>query len=105
MAKTKKKQNSKTARNRKDKPAPEKKKEEGLVVEGVVTEMLRGRFRIEIVEEGKKPDPDKKGPEIIATLAGKLRTRFIKIVKGDRVKVELSPYDLTKGRITYRLKG
>jgi translation initiation factor IF-1 len=86
-------------------PSPEKAKEEGLVLEGIVSEALKGRFRIKIVEEGKELDPDKKAHEVIATLAGKLRTRFIKIVQGDRVKVEVSPYDLTRGRITYRLKG
>jgi translation initiation factor IF-1 len=96
----------KKGKKKKNPNQPEKKKkEEGLVLEGVITEALKGRFRIEIVEEGKQPDPENKGHEVIATLAGKLRTRFIKIVKGDRVKVELSPYDLTRGRITYRLKG
>ena len=100
--------NSKKKEEKKDAPAAESTastKEEGLILEGIVSEALKGRFRIEIVEEGKDLDPDKKAHEVIATLAGKLRTRFIKIVKGDRVKVEVSPYDLTRGRITYRLKG
>lgn len=44
------------------------------------------------------------GHEILAYVSGKMRTRFIRILPGDKVKLELSPYDLTKGRITYRLK-
>ena len=80
------------------------KKEEALEVEGVVIEALRGRFRIEICEEGQNPDPEKPGMKVLATLAGKMRTKYIKVVQGDRVKVELSPYDITRGRITYRLK-
>jgi translation initiation factor IF-1 len=44
------------------------------------------------------------GHRIRAYISGKLRTNFIRILPGDRVKVELSPYDLTQGRITYRLK-
>jgi len=42
--------------------------------------------------------------EVLAYVSGKMRTRFIRILPGDRVKLEISPYDLTKGRITYRLK-
>jgi translation initiation factor IF-1 len=44
------------------------------------------------------------GHEILAYVSGKMRTRFIRILPGDKVKLELSPYDLTKGRITYRLR-
>lgn len=51
-------------------------------------------FRVEV--EG--------GHEVLAYVSGKMRTRFIRILPGDKVKLELSPYDLTKGRITYRLK-
>jgi translation initiation factor IF-1 len=70
-----------------------KQKEEALEVEGVVTQALANtRFRVEI--EG--------GHEVIAHVAGKMRKHFIRIVPGDKVRVELSPYDLTKGRITYR---
>ena len=69
------------------------KKEEALEVQGVVTEALANtRFRVEL--EG--------GHKIIAHVAGKMRKHFIRIVPGDKVTVELSPYDLTKGRITYR---
>jgi len=69
------------------------KKEEGIEVEGIVTEALANtRFRVQV--EG--------GHIVIAHLAGRLRKNFIRIVPGDRVRVELSPYDLTKGRIVYR---
>ena len=81
-----------------------KKKEEPVEVEGIIREALKGRFRVEICEEGKEPNPDKPGPNVMATLAGKLRVNSIKIVQGDRVKLELSPYDLKNGRITYRLQ-
>ena len=68
-------------------------KEESIEVEGVVTQALANtRFRIKI--EG--------GHELIAHVAGRMRKNFIRIVPGDKVKVELSPYDLTKGRITFR---
>jgi translation initiation factor IF-1 len=69
------------------------KKEEGIEVEGVVTEALANtRFRVQI--EG--------GHNVIAHVAGRMRKHFIRIVPGDKVRVELSPYDLSKGRITYR---
>ena len=68
-------------------------KEEALEVEGVVTQALANtRFRVEI--EG--------GHLVMAHVAGRMRKHFIRIVPGDRVRVELSPYDLTKGRIVYR---
>jgi translation initiation factor IF-1 len=70
-------------------------KEERIEFEGTVIEALpNAMFRIEL-ESGHK---------ILAYVSGKIRTNFIRILPGDRVKVELSPYDLTKGRITYRLK-
>lgn len=75
-------------------------KEEGLIVEGVIVEALKGKFRVQITKDGE----DVGGQEVLAHLAGKLRKNFIKIVPGDKVKVELSPYDLTRGRITYRMK-
>lgn len=69
------------------------KKEEALSVEGVVTQALANtRFRVEL----------ENGHQVIAHVAGKMRKHFIRIVPGDKVTVELSPYDLTKGRITYR---
>ncbi len=69
------------------------KKEEAIEVEGVVTEALANtRFRVQLDN----------GHKIIAHVAGKMRKHFIRIVPGDKVTVELSPYDLEKGRITYR---
>jgi translation initiation factor IF-1 len=71
----------------------EKQKEEALEVDGVVTQALANtRFRVTI--DG--------GHQVIAHVAGRMRKNFIRIVPGDKVKVELSPYDLTKGRITFR---
>jgi len=71
------------------------KTEEKLEVEGTVTEALPGtQFRVELDN----------GHEIIAYLSGKMRKYYIRILLGDRVKVEMSPYDLDKGRITYRYK-
>lgn len=72
-----------------------KSKEEGFVVTGTVSKAERGRFRVQI---------DDTGHEVMATIAGKLRKYTIKIVPGDKVQVEVSPYDLTKGRIIYREK-
>jgi translation initiation factor IF-1 len=69
------------------------KKDEAIEVEGVVVEALANtRFRVQI--EG--------GHLVIAHVAGRMRKHFIRIVPGDKVRVELSPYDLAKGRITYR---
>ncbi len=71
----------------------EKEKEEALEVDGVVTQALANtRFRVKI--EGDH--------EVIAHVAGRMRKNFIRIVPGDKVRVELSTYDLTKGRITFR---
>jgi translation initiation factor IF-1 len=71
------------------------KKQKKLVdMEGIVTHNLsNGKFRLKL----------ENGVEVIGHLSGKIRQNRIKIVVGDRVTVELSPYDLTKGRITYRL--
>jgi len=70
-------------------------KEERIEFEGTVIEALpNAMFRVEI--EG--------GHKVLAYVSGKMRTHFIRILPGDKVRVELSPYDLTKGRITYRLK-
>ncbi len=69
------------------------KKEEAIEVEGTVSEALANtRFRVQL----------ESGHIVIAHVAGKMRKHFIRIVPGDRVRVELSPYDLTKGRITFR---
>jgi translation initiation factor IF-1 len=68
-------------------------KDDMIPVEGVVTDSLpNATFRVQVAE----------GHEILAHLSGKMRKNFIKVLPGDRVTVELSPYDLTKGRITYR---
>ena len=70
-------------------------KEELIEVEGVVTEALpNAMFRVEL-ENGHK---------VLAHVCGKMRMNFIRILPGDKVKLELSPYDLTRGRITYRYK-
>ncbi|MGB7343526.1 MAG: translation initiation factor IF-1 [Pirellulaceae bacterium] len=69
------------------------KKEEAFEVEGTVTQALANtRFRVQL----------ETGSEVMAHVAGRMRKHFIRIVPGDKVRVELSPYDLTKGRITYR---
>ena len=71
------------------------KKDGAIEVEGRVVEPLpNAMFRVEL-ENGHK---------VLAHISGKLRTNFIRILPGDRVRVELSPYDLSRGRITYRLK-
>ena len=70
-------------------------KEKGIEVEGIVTETLpNAMFRVEL--ENKM--------NILAHISGKMRMNYIRILPGDRVKVELSPYDLTRGRITYRFR-
>jgi translation initiation factor IF-1 len=70
-------------------------KEDSIEVQGTVLETLpNAMFRVEI-ENGHK---------ILAHISGKMRMHFIKILPGDKVTVELSPYDLTRGRITYRFK-
>jgi translation initiation factor IF-1 len=66
-----------------------------IKVDGVITETLpNATFRVRL----------ESGHEVLAHISGKMRMNFIKILQGDRVTVELSPYDLTKGRITYRYK-
>ncbi len=70
-------------------------KEDVIEVQGVVTETLpNAMFRVEL--ENKHM--------ILAHISGKMRMHFIRILPGDKVTVELSPYDLTRGRITYRFK-
>lgn len=67
-----------------------------LEVEGTVLETLpNAMFKVEL---------DDNGHQILAHISGKLRMNFIRILPGDRVTVEMSPYDLTKGRITWRSK-
>jgi len=70
-------------------------KEEAIEVEGIVLETLpNAQFRVEL-ENGHK---------VLAHISGKMRMYYIKILPGDKVRIELSPYDLTRGRITYREK-
>ncbi len=70
-------------------------KEEGIEVEGTVVESLpNAMFRVELPN----------GHKILAHISGKMRMHYIRILPGDKVTVEMSPYDLTRGRITYRAK-
>ena len=73
----------------------QKNKKESIEVEGTVTEALpNGMFRVELANEHK----------VLAHASGKIRLNFIRILPGDRVLVELSPYDLKRGRVTYRFR-
>jgi translation initiation factor IF-1 len=70
-------------------------KKDTIEVEGTITEALpNAMFRVELTT----------GHRVLAHVSGKIRLHFIRILPGDRVKVELSPYDLTRGRITYRVR-
>jgi translation initiation factor IF-1 len=70
-------------------------KKEAIEVEGTVIEPLpNAMFRVELAN----------GHNVLAHASGKMRLHFIRILRGDRVLVELSPYDLSRGRITYRFK-
>lgn len=70
-------------------------KKEAIEVEGTVVQALpNGMFRVELPN----------GHRVLAHISGKIRLHYIKIVPGDKVLIELSPYDLSRGRITYRLK-
>jgi translation initiation factor IF-1 len=71
------------------------KREDSIEMEGVVVEPLpNAMFRVELDN----------GHKVLAHISGKMRMHYIRILPGDRVVVELSPYDLTRGRITYRFK-
>ena len=70
-------------------------KEQGIEVEGTILETLpNATFKVELDN----------GHEVLAHISGKMRMHFIKILPGDKVTLELSPYDLSRGRITYRHK-
>lgn len=72
------------------------KKDDAVELEGVVKKVLPATmYRVELSN----------GHEILAHISGKMRKNFIRIMAGDRVTVEMSPYDLEKGRITYRHKN
>jgi translation initiation factor IF-1 len=71
-------------------------KKEEIEVEGVVTEALpNAMFRVKINEEH----------EVLATLSGRIRMNFVRIVPGDKVRVVLSPYDLSRGRVIWRVRN
>lgn len=70
-------------------------KQDSIKVDGIITEILPNTtFRVKL----------ENGHEIMAHISGKMRMNYIRILKGDKVTVEISPYDLSKGRITYRYK-
>jgi len=70
-------------------------KQDAIKQDGTITEALsNAMFRVKL----------QNGHEIIATISGKVRMHYIRILPGDRVQVEMSPYDLTRGRISYRYK-
>lgn len=70
-------------------------KEEHIEVEGTISSVLAGTmFRVELQNKHL----------VLATICGKMRKRFVRLTVGDRVKMEMSPYDLNKGRITWRLR-
>ncbi|MFT4521695.1 MAG: translation initiation factor IF-1 [Bacteroidia bacterium] len=70
-------------------------KQDSIKQDGTITEALsNAMFRVEL----------ENGHVIIATISGKMRMHYIRILPGDKVQVEMSPYDLTRGRITYRYK-
>ncbi len=70
-------------------------KQEAIKVDGTIIETLpNASFRVEL----------ENGHQVLAHISGKMRMHFIKILPGDKVMVELSPYDLSRGRITYRYK-
>ena len=71
------------------------KKKDAIEMEGTITEPLpNAMFRVQL----------ENGHEVLAHISGRMRMNYIRILKGDRVLVELSPYDLTRGRITYRYR-
>lgn len=71
------------------------KKEDAIELEGTVTEPLpKAMFRVEL----------ENGVSVLCSISGKIRMNYIRILPGDKVTVQLSPYDLTRGRITYRYK-
>ena len=71
------------------------KKKDAIEMEGTITEPLpNAMFRVQL----------ENGHEVLAHISGRTRMNYIRILKGDRVLVELSPYDLTRGRITYRYR-
>jgi translation initiation factor IF-1 len=77
-----------------EKPLP-KPKEDAIVLEGTIKESLpNAMYKVELDN----------GHEVLAHISGKMRMHYIRILPGDKVQVELTPYDLSRGRITYRYK-
>jgi len=75
-------------------PEPGKAKEEAIELDGVITAVLAGTmFRVKL----------RNGHEVLAHISGKMRKKFIRLVIGDAVKIEMSPYDMDKARIVYRI--
>ena len=73
--------------------APRRSKTDAITVDGTVMDALpNAKFTVELDN----------GHKVLSTLCGKMRTRYIRVAQGDKVTVELSPYDLTRGRITFR---
>lgn len=68
-------------------------KEEAILLEGTVIEAVRGAFRVKIEDAGHV---------VQASLGGNMRKNYIRVVPGDKVRVEVSPYDFTRGRIIFR---
>ena len=84
----------KRPRHQRGGPRPPKSDDKSVEVEGKITSVLAGTmFRVELTN----------GHTVLAHISGKMRKRFIRLVVGDRVKMEMSPYDKEKARITYRL--
>ena len=78
-----------------EEPVLPKPKEDAIVLEGTILESLpNAMFRVELDN----------GHKVLAHISGKMRMHYIRILPGDKVQVELTPYDLTRGRITYRFK-
>ncbi len=87
--------NDKAREERRSAAAAASGKERGIEAEGEVVETLpNAMFRVKLDQ----------GPLILAYVSGKMRTHYIRILPGDRVRVELSPYDLSRGRIVYRMR-
>jgi translation initiation factor IF-1 len=85
----------KRGRNQRERTPREKKEKEVIEVEGVVKEALpNAMFDVELPN----------GHHVLAGISGRMRMNYIRILLGDRVLVELSPYDLSRGRITYRFR-
>ncbi len=83
-------------------------KEEAIEVEAVVVEPLpNAQFRVKVEMGGKDQNSDEQQKDhiVLAHVSGKMRKYFIRILPGDRVKVQLSPYDLNRGRIVYRMRS